>query len=421
MNRSSKNKLWAPVVNTTNFFVPRLPKRKINHQKIAQTRVAILIPTYKPSINTYRLVKGVVKYAPSTKVIIIDDCTPLETPNLSALNLIKKLVKNHRQVKYLRTPQNSLKAGALNYGIKHLRKLRRQPQVVITCDDDVQINKDTIRNLISALYSESKVGAVCSWVLIKNKDKNLLTRLQSMEYHAFNLSKVSDNGFLSGPLVMQGMMTAFRWYALKGIRGFAVDHLIEDYEITARLKSRGYKVKFAKLATASTRVPETIEQLWKQRVRWTYGGLTVVSHYWKTPVAVFQDLIGHLLFLSLLGLIALSYVYPKQNTFSSWVVSLLLIIALLNFIVAFGYNIFTLINYPNRDRKDILLKVSILPEFIYSNILSTVLMGSYAFLVYNYLFGKLTKKVRLLTKPYKLGLAGFGKFGYSVSWGTRQT
>lgn len=407
-------------VHSAKFFVPTLGEDNIK-LSFSEKRVAVLIPTHIPTINTYNLIHSIKGWHKDVLVVIIDDCTPLDPVNQKIINRITKLADQHTQIVYLRTPTNTLKAGALNYGIQYLKNLDQKPHVVFTFDDDVMINQYTIPVLTRTLYEETGIGAVCSQVRVKNKNKNFLTRLQALEYHGFNITKISDNNFLYGPLVMQGMLTAFRMTALEEVSGFTHGHLIEDYDITARLKQKGWKVKIAQEAHAWTSVPEDIEHLWKQRVRWTSGGLHVLQTFWRQPKIVYQDFVGHILFISLLLLIGISFMFLDNKAEDTSLAMGLLALSLFNFFIAFSFNLYTLTIYPQRDKQDIALKLSILPELIYSNVLSLILVGSYLFFLYKSIPTKLLRKVGLMNKTYHGGLAGFNKFGFSSTWGTKKS
>src|SRR3989338_3632033 len=179
----------------------------------------------------------------------------------------------------LRTPVNKLKAGALNYALEHIWRECHSyaPDVVLTLDDDIVVLPMTVENLVTELMTGDDLGAVCSQCHVLNKNANLLTRLQGLEYMGFNATRLADDGFFMGPLVMHGMLTAFRASALIEVGGFAERHLIEDYEITSRLKESGWSVKSAPNSDAWTIVPENFSTLWRQRTRWSYGGITVVD------------------------------------------------------------------------------------------------------------------------------------------------
>jgi cellulose synthase/poly-beta-1,6-N-acetylglucosamine synthase-like glycosyltransferase len=402
------------------FFSPASENEAVGTVATKDVATAVIIPTHIPSGHTYSLIQSIIKWSPKTLIVVVDDSTPLNKKNQVILNKIKNLAKSKKTVVFLRTPVNSLKAGALNFGISYLNKANHAPQVVFTVDDDVKINKDTIPAMIAGLYSEKNIGAVCSQVRVKNKNKNLLTRLQALEYHSFNITKTSDNGFVRGPLVMQGMLTAFRMSALKQIKGYRDGHLIEDYDITARLKTEGWNVKIAQDAIAWTSVPEEIEDLWKQRVRWTNGGLFVVKEFWKKLASVHQDVAGHALFLALSFMVLLSLVTSGSNEGFTPLATVLFIFSIINFVIAFTFTLGTFFHFADRDKKDWALKLSILPEFIYSNFLSLILLGSYLFFAYTVVGKAAVAKISQLRKPYNRGLTTFNKIGFSSTWGTRK-
>ncbi len=403
-------------MGVSKLFVPRKVLSGTQKKHFAEKNIAVLIPTYMPNQMTLDLIKSINTWHPQAQIVVIDDSTPMTVDASCRLSEINWLAHQNENIHLLRTPTNTLKAGALNNGIDYLRSLTVKPDVVFTFDDDVVINKDTIPNMVNTLYATEKTGAVCSQVRITNKNKNILTRLQALEYHSFNITKIADNGFMKGPLVMQGMLTAFRLPVLEQVGGFSTGHLIEDYEITVRLKLKGWEVKIAQSAVAWTTVPESIEGLWKQRARWTSGGLNVLLRYWKTAPVIYQDVIGHLSFLSLLALIVLSFKYASSYHETAVLSPILVATSFGMFILMLIYNITVLLEYKDRDITDWVLKFTVIPEFIYSNFLSFILLGSYLFMLYNVVSDALISAITLLQK---IGLFAFGKVGYSAAWGTR--
>lgn len=377
-------------------------------------RVVGIIPTYKPTSLTIKLVKSLCLYYEEMEIVIVDDCTP--DSDYKSQEVLKKLSDfSHKQsrVHFVQTPSNRLKAGALNYGFSYIKDMEKLPDVVVTFDDDVIVLKHTILMMIDELSKESNIGAVCTRVKIKNKNKNLLTRLQGLEYHNFNVTKISSNGFMRGPLVMHGMLVAFRYEAFNSVDGFR-ENLIEDYEITARLKREGYTVKIVKNAWAWTTVPEDFATLWKQRVRWSFGGLTVLRDHFRYLPSVFQDLVGHVLFFTLLLTIVSSFFVPPTEPLSPLFVRILILVSFIQFAVSYMFNIITLIYYKSGDIIDHLIRVSILPEYVYSMVMTGILLGSYAFFVFTLIY-----KTRTDTLLYKTINGIFYRLGYSQSWGSK--
>lgn len=400
-----------------SFFVP-VRRKAEKSVDVSKKRIVAIIPTYKPETTTYNLVKQLILWNRNIRVIVVDDCTP-EDASKRTITDIKKLARRSKRVTYLRTPLNKLKAGALNYGIAHAASFAKKPHVIVTFDDDVIVNRFTIRHLVQALYGIKGRGVVCSLSHVANKNHNLLTRLQALEYHGFNVVKLADNGFLKGPLVMQGMLSAFRYSAIEAVAGFSVGHLIEDYDITARLKNAGWSAGLAHKADAWTEVPTSLSALWLQRVRWSFGGLHVVKNFHRTIQAVFQDLVGHFIFVILLALIILSFILARTGDVDSRMIAFLVIFALIQFVIAFIFQALTLLSYKDADRYDWLLRLSFLPEFLYSNVLSFVLLGSYIFFVYTTFSKRIAQRFTSFSSIDRIALKLFAKLGYSMTWGTR--
>ena len=61
------------------------------------------------------------------------------------------------------------------------------------------------------------------------------------------------------------------------------DTLAEDTDITMALHRDGWRVVYAENARAWTEAPESVQQLWRQRYRWSYGTMQAI---WKHRRAV---------------------------------------------------------------------------------------------------------------------------------------
>ncbi len=397
-----------------NFFVPR--KQNINLVTLPEGFFGVaVIPTLNPTPAIYELITSLLANTIQMHVVVVDDGGSFSGQSGKILQHIKELGENCDRAHYIRLPQNRRKPGAINAGIDFIAQhyANRLPEIIITCDDDVRINEHTVELLVQGLFSSSTIGAASTTARVSNKNHNILTRLQALEYHGFSISKVADNGFYHGPLVMQGMFTAFRYHAIKEVKGFSEANLIEDYDITARMKKWGWNVLIVPHASAWTDVPTKLSQLWRQRVRWTYWGLHVVRSEGNYFAAVLQDIIGHVLFLSTIALIAASFVLDASGSASEISIRIIVLLALSQFVIGTLFHIFVLKRYADADLGDWILRLTLIPETVYSMILSIVMLGSYVFFLYT------TVIPPVMTNVYKKGLKTFGLMGYTASWGTR--
>ncbi len=380
-------------------------------------RVVAIIPTYGPGTITRELVKDLLSYNPTLLVWVVDDSTP--HTNVTSMAILTELRSMDSRVKVLRTPANKLKAGALNFALGRLFAEAHIPDIIMTLDDDVVITKTTIDRMVEDLVIHPTLGAVCSQCHVLNKNSNLLTRLQGLEYVGFNATRLADEGLLQGPLVMHGMLAAFRREALQGAPLFKARHLIEDYEITTRIKAQGWSVKLVPHALAWTVVPEGLGSLWRQRTRWTYGGLHVLARA-SSFTAVIQDVIGHTLFFLTAALVVALLLTGGDALVPPIVARVIVLLSLTQLIAWYSFQLWLMRFYDKKDALDWLLRITILPEFIYSYFLTAALLGSYMFYVYRSLARKLGRIPSSLVRSVLRGCDYvFKQIGYSDGWERR--
>lgn len=400
----------------TTFILPRRYAAAPFDFDGESVSAAAVIPTYKPQTITAQLVTDMVRWHPRVDVYVVDDCTPEES--VESMLVIKGIRATSSRVTLLRTPRNTLKAGALNLALRHMNTRGLSYDVVLTLDDDVVIDPLTVKNIVRELMSNDDLAAVCAQCRVLNKNKNLLTRLQALEYVGFNAVRLADEGFFKGPLVMPGMLTAFRAKALSDVGGFAEGHLIEDYEITARLKARGWSVKSALTVSAWTVVPHTFSALWRQRTRWSYGGITVVLSA-RNFRSVLQDVLGHGIFIATVLMIALLLLVRVDGSIPAAIAYWIIGISFLQLFTWYAFNLWLMHLYREKDTLDWVIRTCVIPEFIYGNLMAAILIGSYLFLVFTTLKRSQTLHNPIMRTLVACGNWFFGAFGYADTWGGR--
>ena len=116
-------------------------------------------------------------------------------------------------------------------------------------------------------------------------DRNLLTRLQAIEYiTAQNLDRRAFE-VLNGIMVVPGSIGAWRTEAVKNSGGYTTQTIVEDADLTVSIIRKGHKIVYEPKAHAFTEAPETIPQWMKQRLRWHFGMLQIA---WKHKSAFFE-------------------------------------------------------------------------------------------------------------------------------------
>ncbi|MFB7667387.1 bifunctional polysaccharide deacetylase/glycosyltransferase family 2 protein [Kitasatospora sp. NPDC056138] len=180
-------------------------------------------------------------------------------------------------VRLVRQP-NGGKSTALNNGIANASH-----DIVVMMDGDTVFEPSTVRELIQP-FADPGVGAVAGNAKVGNRD-TLIGAWQHIEYvMGFNLDRRMYDSLNIMPTI-PGAIGAFRRSALVQVGGMSDDTLAEDTDITMAMLCQGWRVVYAERARAWTEAPASMQQLWSQRYRWSYGTMQAM---WKHRRAVFD-------------------------------------------------------------------------------------------------------------------------------------
>jgi cellulose synthase/poly-beta-1,6-N-acetylglucosamine synthase-like glycosyltransferase len=154
---------------------------------------------------------------------------------------------------------------------------------VVLIDGDTVFEPGTVAALV-APFADPAVGAVSGNARVANRS-GVLSRLQNIEYIiGFNIDcRAQDTwGVVT---TIPGAVGAFGTRALRGVGGISADTLAEDTDVAITLGRAGWRVVYEPTARAWTEAPATLERLWRQRYRWSYG---IMQSLWKHRHAVVE-------------------------------------------------------------------------------------------------------------------------------------
>ena len=167
---------------------------------------------------------------------------------------------------------NGGKARALNAGIR-----RAMGEIVVCIDADSQLAAGSLAAMVRH-FRDPAVGGVAGNVKVKNR-RNVLAGLQALEYlEGLNMVR-RTLGFFRIVNIIPGPVGAFRRSALEQIGGYDPDTFAEDCDLTVKLLTRGWKIRYEPRAVSWTEAPERINDLVRQRYRWTRGLLQVAMKH----------------------------------------------------------------------------------------------------------------------------------------------
>ncbi|WP_406100265.1 bifunctional polysaccharide deacetylase/glycosyltransferase family 2 protein [Streptomyces sp. NBC_01013] len=248
----------------------RVRKRDFSWGEPLTRPVSVLVPAFNESKCIANTVRSLVASDYPLEVIVIDDGSTDGTADLvDAMRL--------RHVRVVRQ-RNAGKPAALNNGIAHARY-----DIIVMMDGDTVFEPSTVRELVQP-FADPRVGAVAGNAKVGNRD-SLIGAWQHIEYvMGFNLDRRMYDMLRCMPTI-PGAVGAFRRDALNRIGGMSEDTLAEDTDVTMALHRDGWRVVYAENARAWTEAPESVQQLWSQRYRWSYGTMQAI---WKHRRAVIE-------------------------------------------------------------------------------------------------------------------------------------
>ncbi|WSC17977.1 bifunctional polysaccharide deacetylase/glycosyltransferase family 2 protein [Streptomyces brevispora] len=248
----------------------RVRKRGFSWGEPVTRPVTVLVPAYNERECIANTVHSLVASDYPVEVIVIDDGSTDGTADIvEAMRLPNVRVVRQR---------NAGKPAALNNGIAHARH-----DIIVMMDGDTVFEPATVRELVQP-FADPRVGAVAGNAKVGNRD-SMIGAWQHIEYvMGFNLDRRMYDMLRCMPTI-PGAVGAFRRDALDRIGGMSEDTLAEDTDVTMALHRDGWHVVYAENARAWTEAPESVQQLWSQRYRWSYGTMQAI---WKHRRAVIE-------------------------------------------------------------------------------------------------------------------------------------
>ncbi|MFE1228731.1 bifunctional polysaccharide deacetylase/glycosyltransferase family 2 protein [Streptomyces sp. NPDC058745] len=231
-------------------------------------QVTVLVPAYNERECIANTLHSLAASDYPIEVIVIDDGSSdgtadiVEDMNLPFVRLIRKV--------------NGGKSSALNVGIA-----AASHDIIVMMDGDTVFEPSTVRELVQP-FGDPAIGAVAGNAKVGNRE-SLIGAWQHIEYVlGHNLDRRMYDMLNVIPTI-PGAVGAFRREALQRVGGMSDDTLAEDTDITIAVLGDGWRIVYAERARAWTEAPASLQQLWSQRYRWSYGSMQAM---WKHRGAV---------------------------------------------------------------------------------------------------------------------------------------
>jgi biofilm PGA synthesis N-glycosyltransferase PgaC len=233
--------------------------------------VSIIVPCHNEGEN----VKDVVEWLdrqnyPDFEIIAVNDGSTDDTGAQ-----LDQLLNLYPRLRVIHQLQNQGKAMGLRMGAFAARG-----EYLVCIDGDALLGPNATKWMVSHLINSPRVGAVTGNPRIRNRT-TLLARLQVGEFSAI-IGMIKRAQRIYGRIfTISGVVAAFRKAALQDVGYWSTDMITEDIDISWKLQSSYWDIRYEPNALCWILMPETLRGLWRQRLRWAQGGNEVLFKYWR--------------------------------------------------------------------------------------------------------------------------------------------
>ena len=243
-------------------------------------RVSIVLPAWNEGAVIGESIDRLMalEYPPEClRVYVVDDASTDNTPDV----VLAKAAAYPGQVFHLRRDKGGEgKAHTLNHGIRVVLQ-DDWMEALLIMDADVIYLPESLRKMTRHL-ADPKVGAVSAYIREGSADKNYLTRYIGVEYILSQPAGRRAQNVLGAQACLAGGAQLHTRENLLAIGGqIDTTSLAEDTITTFETQLRGREVVFEPLAIVHAEEPGQIAALWKQRLRWARGNVSVTAKYKK--------------------------------------------------------------------------------------------------------------------------------------------
>lgn len=232
---------------------------------------SILVPCYNEEAH----VEDTIAFALRTKyphfeVIAINDGSKDKTGEL-----LNAMAAKEPRLRVVHLDHNQGKAFGLRAGA-----IASRYEYLVCIDGDALLHPYTVHWMMHHLTSAPRVGAVTGNPRILNRS-SLLGKIQVGEFSSIiGLIKRAQRTY-GRIFTVSGAIAGFRKTALHSVGYWSEDMITEDIDVSWRLQLDHWDIRYEAEALCYIYMPETLSGLWKQRLRWSQGGIEVIIRHTK--------------------------------------------------------------------------------------------------------------------------------------------
>ena len=226
-------------------------------EKVDVGRLSVVIAGHNEEDSIERCVVSLREQSllPDEIIVVSDGSTDRMPQVLRALQSRGLIQQAHS------TQVRSGKSAAVNLAVG-----RSTGNIIVNVDCDCTFDRHALRDIVEP-FADPEVGAVSGNIIVRNPEVSLISACQAIEYMISISQGKQASGLTDQVSCVSGAFGAFRREALERVGGLDSGGG-EDLDVTLKLRTAGWKTRFAPDAICYTDVPTTLEALTRQRFRW---------------------------------------------------------------------------------------------------------------------------------------------------------
>ncbi|WP_067196707.1 glycosyltransferase family 2 protein [Microbacterium sp. XT11] len=211
---------------------------------------------------------------PDMQILVVDDGSDDRTAEIAARHDAPRVTVLRRSLPHAREGKGEALNAAVQYIVGSGMCAGRDPRDVVLCVLDADGRLDPhVMDEVRHILTDPHVGAVQIGVRINNRDRNLLARMQDIEFVLH--TEIFQRGrrhLRSVGLGGNGQFVRLAALNSLGVRPWSTN-LTEDLDIGVRLLQAGWRIEFCAAAAVHQQGIESLRPWVRQRTRWFQGHL----------------------------------------------------------------------------------------------------------------------------------------------------
>ncbi len=232
-------------------------------------RISYVVPCHNEATHLEETIDYLLRQNyPDFEIIAVNDGSTDDTGRI-----LDEIAQRETKLRVIHFASNQGKAMGLR-----MAAMVSQSEYLICIDGDALLDSHAAHWMMTHFLSSPRVGAVTGNPRIRTRS-SLLGKIQVGEFSAI-MGMIKRAQRVYGRIfTMSGVVSGFRKTALHQVGYWNMDMVTEDIDVSWRLQINHWDIRFEPNALCWILMPETLIGLWRQRLRWSQGGIEVLRRY----------------------------------------------------------------------------------------------------------------------------------------------